>query len=89
MVDIRFMWLFHLRSRLVSKYGEKNTAILEDEMKRLVKALQAYPRWGSLVLFADDPVCLEPYGIQPVETVDPWAIKLAIADLDVGTCKAW
>ncbi|MFC2054652.1 hypothetical protein ACFLV7_10230 [Chloroflexota bacterium] len=79
--------VFSLHSRLVGKYGEKNTAILEDEMKRLVKALQKYPRWGSLMLFADDPVCLEPYGIQPVETVDPWAIKLAIADLDAALAK--
>ena len=79
--------VFSLRSRLVGKYGEKNTAILEDEMKRLVKAVKAYPRWGSLMLFADDPVCLEPYSIQPVETVDPWAIKLAIADLDAALAK--
>lgn len=76
-----------LRSRLVGKYGEKNTAILEDEMKRLVKAVQAYPRWGSLMLFADDPVCLEPYRVQPVKTVDPWAIKLALADLDAVLAK--
>ncbi|GAG04477.1 unnamed protein product, partial [marine sediment metagenome] len=79
--------VFSLRSRLVGKYGEKNTAILEDEMKRLVKAVQAYPRWGSLILFADDPVCLKPYSIQPVEIVDPWAIKLAIADLDAALAK--
>jgi tetratricopeptide (TPR) repeat protein len=79
--------VFSLRNRLESVYGEKMANILDAEMWRLVEAVRDRPGWGARLYFADDALCTNPLGIQPVKSGDPWELKLALRDLDAALSK--
>lgn len=90
--------VFSVRSRLEVIYGSATAAILETEMQRVVEAVRSGSRdrsrrskgrsrgktrqWESRLFFADDPESTTALGIKPARPGDPWALKLALADLD-------
>jgi hypothetical protein len=57
------------------------------EMDKLVKSIRAVKGWDARLFLADDPEYTQPMGIQPVSSIDPWAIKLALVDLDRALAK--
>ena len=79
--------VFSLRNRLEYIYGEKMANILDAEMWRLVEAVRDRPGWGARLYFADDALCTNPLGIQPVKSGDPWELKLVLKDLDAALGK--
>jgi hypothetical protein len=71
-----------IKSRLIEQYGQQTTSVIENEMQHLAEAIGLRPRWGSLVFFPDAPDNAREIGLNPVDLIDPWKIKLALVDLD-------
>ncbi|NQS90968.1 MAG: hypothetical protein HQ574_01045, partial [Chloroflexi bacterium] len=74
--------VFSTRKGLVKKYGPETAAIVIEEMKKTTYAIRLKPGWGSVMLLADDPSSMANFGLKPTLSDDPWALKLALADLD-------
>jgi hypothetical protein len=74
--------VFSTRNGLEKKYGPETTAIIVEEMKKTTFAVRLKPGWGALMLLADDPSSMANFGLKPTLSDDPWALKLALADLD-------
>jgi hypothetical protein len=85
--------IFTLRSKLVARFGLQLTADLEKEMDLLAKTMMARTkpgqsvRWGARVFFADQAESTKPLGLAPARSLDPWGLKLALADLDAALAK--
>ncbi|MCJ7733100.1 MAG: hypothetical protein MUP11_01005, partial [Anaerolineales bacterium] len=74
--------VFSTRKGLNKKYGPETAAIVIEEMKKTTYAIRLKPGWGSVMLLADDPSSMANFGLKPTLSDDPWALKLALADLD-------
>jgi tetratricopeptide (TPR) repeat protein len=67
---------------LIAQYGDQTAAIIRTELIRLVEVIRQRPGWSATWLFPDDPKSAAEHGIKPVDKPDPWALKLALTDLD-------
>lgn len=74
--------ILSMRHGLVDQFGEQSTQVIIGEMQELAKTVEARIGWTSIVLLPDDLVSCGKYNITPVDTLDPWKIKLALVDLD-------
>jgi hypothetical protein len=74
--------IFSSRAGLARQYGMQTALVIENEMANLVEIVKRRPGWGALAFIADDPDNAAQLGINPVDSVDPWKLKLALADLD-------
>lgn len=74
--------VFSTRKGLERKYGPETAAIIIEEMRKTTYAVRLKPGWGALMLLADDPSSMADYGLKPILPDDPWALKLALVDLE-------
>ncbi len=74
--------VFSTRKGLERKYGPETTSFLIDEMKKSTYAVRLKPGWGAVMVLADDPSSMANFGLKPTVPDDPWALKLALVDLD-------
>jgi hypothetical protein len=65
---------------LETHYGEQAVTI-QSEMNRLVTAVQTRRDWRAMIFFADEG---QPPEVRAARPSDPWALKLALADLDAN-----
>ena len=79
--------ILSVRRGLQEKYGRKGAVMLASAMETLAATMRRQPDWGALVFFADDPADAAKHGLKPVAPDDPWAIKLALTDLDAALGK--
>ncbi len=79
--------VFSSRTGLRNQYGEQTLAVIEKEMTRLSDAVKKRAGWGSMVFYPDDIETTGKLGINTTGQVDPWKLKLAIADLDKALAK--
>ncbi|NPV86070.1 MAG: tetratricopeptide repeat protein [Anaerolineae bacterium] len=75
------------KSGLIKQYGQQTAAVVMTELDRLADLIAQQPRWGSLVFYPDDVQNLKDLHIEPVDSIDPWKIKLALTDLDAVLAK--
>lgn len=75
-------------------FGAQSTSVIESQMLRLVNTIQQRQEWGALLFYADDAVCIRSDKNHPLRLErpaarpeDPWAIKLALQDLDEALRK--
>jgi len=74
--------VFSTRKGLEKKYGPETAGILIEEMKKTTSAVRLKPGWGAVTLLADDPSSMANFGLKPTLADDPWALKLALVDLE-------
>ncbi len=55
---------------------------IESEMKALSEIVKRRSGWGSLVFIPDEFDNASKLGVSTVSSVDPWKLKLSLADLD-------
>jgi hypothetical protein len=72
---------------LTAQYGQSNAQIILNEVNNLATSLKNRKGWNNLVFIPDDMNICGKYGITPVDAIDPWKIKLALADLDSALAK--
>lgn len=74
------------KGNLIEQYGEDEAKRIEIAMLELAKAVETSKKWKGLVFYADQGVCLpeqfSTFKYSEVKSSDPWAIKLALVDLD-------
>jgi tetratricopeptide (TPR) repeat protein len=75
------------KQQLEKVYGPNTTAIIDENLTKLVGLIQNLPDWGATLFYPDDPQQLSSMGIKPVFGTDPYQIKLALADLDQALAK--
>ena len=75
------------KTGLTTKYGSHTAQVIDNEMSKLGDYIKKNNGWGSIVFFPDDKDCMLKLGLNPVDKVDPWKIKLALTDLDKSLAK--
>lgn len=85
--------IFSVHSRLAAQYGAQGAAELEKEMKQLALTISQHhsagqkSRWGATVFLPDQPESSAAHGLSPLQTIDPWSLKLSLVDLDRALAK--
>ncbi len=79
------------KGNLIDQYGRDGTRQIETAMLELAKAVELSKKWKGLVFYADQGVCLpdqfSTFKFSQVKSTDPWALKLALVDLDSALKK--
>lgn len=70
------------RLGLQNQYGPDGYKIIDAALRDLQNAVDLRPDWRACLLYIDDPASAARLNIKPRLSSDPWAIKLALADLD-------
>ena len=70
------------RMGLEAKYGQKTADVIIQKMGELGEVLGKKPKWQAAVFLPDDFSVMEKFGLSQISAIDPWKIKLALADLD-------
>ncbi|RME08248.1 MAG: hypothetical protein D6803_01700 [Anaerolineae bacterium] len=70
------------RGGLERQYGARNAALIDKTLEKLVLTLRERRGWGALLMYPDDPAAMSGLNLKPTPSTDPWAIKLALADLE-------
>jgi tetratricopeptide (TPR) repeat protein len=63
---------------LETQYGAQ-AVVIQSELNQLVQAVQARRDWRAMTFYADEG---QPPEVRAARPSDPWALKLALADLD-------
>jgi len=85
--------IFTTHRGLEAQFGLQNTALLDDAVRKLAESIRAHQDWDAIVYYADEGYKSQPkrgaagFEIQPAKPTDPWALKLALADLDTALGK--
>ena len=79
--------VFSTHTGLEKKYGLQTAEIIEREMQRLADAVSKRRHWSGLVFLPDAVKSDGPAGMSAGAAVDPWQLKLALADLDQALAK--
>ena len=74
--------IFTTKSGLEKQYGANQVAEIDQEMNRVIRSISARPDWGAVLVYADNPVSMSAFDLNPVSPEDPWSLKLALIDLD-------
>lgn len=87
--DTRFPVYVLLSSHLnlTKVYGEQTAMVLENEMTKLAGTFAKRAGWSSIVFIPDQSTCTDKYNIKPLDVIDPWKVKLSLADLDKALAK--
>lgn len=72
---------------LDKQYGPQTGSVIEDSLKTLCDTISHRPGWGAIVFLPDDASGMSKLGLKPIDVLDPWKIKLALADLDQALAK--
>jgi hypothetical protein len=80
------------RKGLVKRYGPQGAAQVENAMRQFAAVVRQRKDYDALLFYADEGVYIQDIeislGREPVRHTDPWALKLALADLDNSLKKA-
>jgi hypothetical protein len=79
--------IFSSKTGLAEKYGRQTAAVIDKEMRNLCELLSRREGWGSMVFYPDEAYSTAPLGLNVVDSVDPWKLKLTLADLDKALAK--
>jgi hypothetical protein len=83
--------VFTTRGGLQGQYDSAAFQDIDVELKKLVTVIRGHKInqefWGSLLFYADDAACTQPFELQPAAYNDAWQLKLILADLDAALEK--
>ena len=70
------------RAGLERQYGAQTGRVIDEALEKLVLTVRQRRGWGALLMYPDDPAAMASLGLKPCPSTDPWALKLALTDLD-------
>lgn len=83
--------ILSVKENLLEQYGEEGANQIETAMLELAKAVETTKKWKGLVFYADLGLCLpdqfSTLRFPHAKSSDPWALKLALVDLDSALKK--
>ncbi len=71
-----------MKKGLENQFGLQSAQVILDEVKELQRLVHEKNGWSSILFMPDDLETCGRYGITPIDSIDPWKIKLALVDLD-------
>jgi hypothetical protein len=82
--DHRFpvLVILSIRSGLEKQFGKQTMSIIDSELKSLAISIGRLPEWSARVIYVDDADSTGKAGLAPIDSIDPWKIKLFLTDLD-------
>ncbi len=72
---------------LDNQYGPQTRDVIVKEMHQIAENVSHRSGWDAMVYLPDDATELQKLGLKPVDALDPWKVKLGIADLDQALTK--
>jgi len=79
--------IFSSQCGLENQYGPQTTSVLIDHMKEVVSEVVRHKGWGATIFMPDSPEFTTSFNLKPISTIDPWKLKLSLADLDRALAK--
>lgn len=79
--------ILSMKKGLETQYGIQSSQVILNDLKKLMNTIQEKNAWSSILFMPDDLEICGRYGITPIDSIDPWKIKLALADLDKALQK--
>ena len=79
--------ILSMKKGLETQFGAQSTQVILEEIEKLGACIQEKNAWSSILFMPDDLEICGKYGITPIDTIDPWKIKLALVDLDKALQK--
>lgn len=73
---------------LRKKYGPKSADVIVENLHSLANAVTKNPRWKAIVFLPDEAGNVANYGLNTINTVDPWKVKLSLMDLNTNLKKS-
>jgi hypothetical protein len=70
------------KNKLEAQYGLENTHKISQTIELVEKNTKQIKGWNAYILYIDDPLCADAFGLPPALVDDPWSIKTFIQDLD-------
>jgi hypothetical protein len=71
-------------TRLVQAFGDDAYKRLDEAILSFVEIIRRRAGWTAYRVYIDDPLTLEPFGLEPADPSNAWQVKLRIADLDAA-----
>ena len=76
-----------IKNNLVNKYGEQTANVIDSSLKKIGENIKNKKDWGSIIFYPDDEECTQNLGLEKIEELDPWSIKLSLIDLESSLSK--
>jgi hypothetical protein len=73
--------IFSSKTNLDRKYGPKSANVIIEKLEALSKIINNKENWKSLVFLADDFSTTTRYGLDSLNEINPWKLKLSLSDL--------
>jgi hypothetical protein len=67
---------------LVAKYRQSGFRLLDQDLRQLRQTIEERTNLQAAIVYVDDEVSLNPYGMKPVDPANPWQVKMLIDNLD-------
>lgn len=67
------------RQPLLNKFGPEGLAQVETALNALLESVAQAHRLAGALMWVDDPASLRPWGLEPVEASNAWAVKALVA----------
>jgi len=82
--DHRFpvLVIVSIKTGLEKQFGRQTLSVIDEELKSLAISIGRLPEWSARVFYVDDPDSTGKAGLAPIDSMDPWKIKLFLSDLD-------
>lgn len=82
--DHRFpvMVIVSIKAGLERQFGRQTLSVIDTELKSLAVSIGRLPEWTARVIYIDDADSTGKAGLSPIDSMDPWKIKLFLTDLD-------
>jgi tetratricopeptide (TPR) repeat protein len=73
--------IFSSKTKLNRKYGPKSTNVIIEKLDSLSKIINKKGNWESIVYLADEFSITTRFGLDSINEIDPWKLKLSLTDL--------
>jgi hypothetical protein len=73
--------IFSSKTNLDRKYGPESANVILEKLEALSKIINNKVNWKSLVFLADDFSTTTRYGLDSLNEINPWKLKLSLSDL--------
>ena len=72
---------------LENQYRVENLQVVDEALELLAQKTKQIKGWNSYVVYVDDSMDADKFGLPPALPKDPWSIKKFIADMDQALAK--
>ena len=72
---------------LENQYGVESLKLIDDALQALASKTRQMQGWNAHIIYVDDSLSADQFGLPPAIYNDPWAIKKFFTDMDIALGK--